>query len=53
MLLNVDFDEYFIDEEGIAAVSMLSLQCSSVYSSEFDTEPAPLAERVLWVPQAD
>ena len=41
MLLAVDFDEDFIDVERVAGFSVLSFQSSSVYRSEFDTEPAP------------
>jgi hypothetical protein len=40
MLLPIDLDEYFIDEEGIAESSVLSLQSSSVDSAEFDTPQA-------------
>jgi hypothetical protein len=35
MLLAIDFDEDFIDVEGIAVASVLSLQSSGVHSSEF------------------
>ena len=37
MLLNIDLYEDFIDEKGIAVSTMISLQPSSVYSTEFDT----------------
>jgi len=40
MLLAIDFDEDFINEEGIAIAAVLTLQSSSVYSSELDT-PEP------------
>jgi hypothetical protein len=42
MLLALDLDEDFIDEEGVAIATMATLQSSSVYSSEFD---APQADR--------
>ena len=37
MLLAVDFDEDFIDEEGITITSVLSFQSSNVYSPKLDT----------------
>ena len=37
MLLAIDLDEDFIDVEGVAKASVLSLQSPSVNSSEFDT----------------
>jgi hypothetical protein len=40
VLLAIDFYEDFIDEKGITVASMLSLQSSSVYGSEFDA-PEP------------
>jgi hypothetical protein len=40
MLLAVDFYEDFINEESIAVSLVLSLQSSSVYSTELDT-PEP------------
>jgi hypothetical protein len=40
VLLAIDLHEYFIDVKGIAITLMLSLQSSSVYSSEFDA-PQP------------
>lgn len=42
MLLAVDFDEYFVDVEGIAISTVLALQPSRVDGSEFD---APEANR--------
>ena len=53
MLLAVDPHKDFIDVEGIAVASVLSLQSSGVYGSKLDVEPAPLAQRVLWVPESD
>jgi hypothetical protein len=40
MLLAVDLEEHFIDEECIAVASVFPLQSSSVYCSEFDA-PQP------------
>jgi hypothetical protein len=37
VLLAIDFDEYFVDVEGIAVASVLSLESSSIQSSELDT----------------
>ena len=42
MLLAVDFYEHLVNEEGIAITTVLSLQSSSVYSSELD---APKTDR--------
>ena len=41
MLLAVDLYEDFIDVEGVAVASVLSLQSPGVYSAELDAEPAP------------
>ena len=37
MLFAIDLHEDFIDEKGIAVSTMISLQPSSVYSTEFYT----------------
>ena len=42
MLLAVDFDEDLVDVEGITVAPVLSLQSSTVYSTELD---APQADR--------
>lgn len=42
MLLAVDFDEYFVDVEGVAISTVLALQPSRVDGSELD---APEADR--------
>jgi len=41
MLLAVNFDEDFIDVEGIAIASVLPLQAAGINRSELDAEPAP------------
>ncbi|MFT6051630.1 MAG: hypothetical protein ACI9B9_001273 [Halioglobus sp.] len=40
MLLTVDFDEDFIDVEGVTLTSMFSFHLTSINSSEFDTPEA-------------
>jgi len=42
MLLTIDLYKDFIDEEGIAVASMLSLQAAGINGSEFD---GPEADR--------
>ena len=40
MLFAVDFDEYFINVEGIAVAPVLSLQAAGINGSELDTPEA-------------
>ena len=43
MLLAVDFDEYFVDVEGVAITSVISFQAAGIDSTELDT---PKADRL-------
>ncbi|MFT6366387.1 MAG: hypothetical protein ACJARI_001836 [Bacteroidia bacterium] len=61
MLLAIDFDKDFIDEEGVAVASAFPLQSFGVNSSEFDTpEPdrfsahsdAALGQEILYISMA-
>jgi hypothetical protein len=58
MLFTIDFDEYFIDVEGVALASVLPFQSPSVESAEFDTpesdrfprdNDAPLSKQILGI----
>jgi hypothetical protein len=40
VLFAVDFDEHFIDEEGITIASMFTLQSACINGTEFDTPEA-------------
>ena len=53
ILLAIDFDEDFIDVKSVAVAPVLSFQSSGVKCFKLYAEPAPLAQRVLWVPEAD
>ena len=62
MLLALDLDEDFIDEEGVAIATMATLQSSSVYSSEFDATQGDrftadcdtsLSQKVFDIPMAE
>ena len=52
MLLAIDFDEDLVDVERVAVASVPPFQSACINGSELDTEPAPSAQRVLWVPEA-
>ena len=62
MLLAVDFDEYFIDVEGIAIASVFSLQAAGINGAELDTPEAdcfsghsdpPLSQEILDITVAE